>query len=324
MPKTPTPRLTALRFIACLFCLLTIRSEATDINSCHGIILSQARFAMAVADRTPIGAAPISIPTDHDAVFFFNDVLHGNGQVLLHRWYYQDELVSEVTLPIGADRWRTWSRKGLGKRRSGNWRIEVATADGCILTRQALSSNTALPVLTQARELLEQNDLIGARLLVKEKLPEYVAYRSRLEGFLNEDLAIAQIKQSIDEDQLYIADARLTPLESNNRLSNDLKSQLPTLRHTLEAQRNKMNTRTALKISAFELVQRRTLAGGTCPANEAALTEKLSILPDSETLLVSGWSITDRNIEAHLIDQRTGFIHRLVIECPAKMISLSR
>lgn len=277
---------------------------------------------MAVADRTPIGTTPISIPTDHDAVFFFNDVLHGSGQSLLHRWYYQDELISEVTLRIGADRWRTWSRKRLGKRRNGDWRVEVTTADGCLLNQQILPANTALPVLTQARELLKKNDLIGARLLVKEKLPEYVAYRSRLERFLGEDLAVARIKQSIDEGQLYIADARLTPLESDDRLSSDIKKQLPAIRHTLEAQRDQMNTRTALMLSAFQQVQQNTLAGGTCPTDEAALIDKLSILPDNETLLISGWSITERTLEAHLIDQHTGFIHTLMIECPAKILPL--
>jgi hypothetical protein len=316
MPKPLIAKHIIVHFIAGLACLLSIQANATEPHNCHGVTLSQARFAMAVADRAPIGAEPISIPTDHDAVFFFNDVRHGNGQTLQHRWYYQDELVSNVTLRIGSDRWRTWSRKRLGKRRNGDWRVEVTTADGCMLANQVLPANTALPVLTQARELLEQKDLIGARLLVKEKLPEYVAYRSRLESFLNEDLAIAQIEQSIDENQLYIADARLTSLESTRGLNNEIKKQLPALRGTLEAQRNKMNTRTALMLSAFQRVQHNTLSGGGCPADESALVKKLGILPNNETLLISSWSITDRNLEAHLIDQRTGFIHAVTMECP--------
>lgn len=316
MPKPLTPRRTAVHFIAGIACLISIQASAIETEHCHGITLSQARFAMAIADRAPIGATPVSIPTDHDAVFFFNDVRDGSGQTLQHRWYYQDELISNVTLRIGSDRWRTWSRKRLGKRRSGDWRVEVSTTEGCLLTSQILPANTALPVLTQARELLEQKDLIGARLLVKEKLPEYVAYRSRLESFLNEDLAVAQIEQSIDENQLYIADARLTPLERTRGLSDEIKKQLPALRHTLEAQRNKTNTRTALMLSAFQQVQHNTLSGGGCPKDESTLIKKLSILPNSETLLISNWTITQRNLEAHLIDQRTGFIHALTIECP--------
>lgn len=321
MPKLWTPRLIALHFAACIACLLSPFSGATEASICNGITLAEARFAMAVADRTPIGEMPVSIPTDHDAVFFFSDVRHGNGQTLHHRWYYQDELISDVALRIGSDRWRTWSRKRLGQRRSGDWRVEVTTEDNCTLTQQVLPAISALPVLTQARELLKQNDLIGARLLVKEKLPDNVAYRSRLEGFLNEDLAIAQIKQSIDENQLYIADARLTSLESNDSLNSGIGQHLPELRRVLENQREEIKTRTERMLSAFQQVQQRTLTGGTCPATEAELLDKLSILPNSDVLLVSDWSIADHHLEAHLLDQRTGFIHALSVACPAAMVT---
>lgn len=285
-------------------------------DACHGISLAQSRFAMAIADRTPIGQAPTSIPTDHDAVFFFNDIRNGKNQTMLHRWYYQNELVSEVSLAIGGDRWRTWSRKRLGQRRSGDWKIEVVTRDGCVLDTQSLPASIALPVLTEARSLLSQNDLIGARLLVKEMMPEYIAYRSRLENFLNEELALAQAKASIDEGQLYIADARLTQLESIGTLDSKMKEQLGETRNTLEARRQQMNTQTALSLSAFQQTQQRSLNGGDCPSSETQIAQKISILPNNDTLIISAWAQKEHQVEVSLIDQRTGFLHALILDCP--------
>lgn len=270
---------------------------------------------MTIADREPIGPPPLATPTDHSTLFYFTEINNAAGKTLLHRWFYQDELAAEVKLLIGGDRWRTWSRKRLGIRRKNSWRVDVQTLDGCLLSSQTLGPALSLPVLNQARELIQQEDLVGARLLVKNEMANYVPYRSTLEKFLDEELAIAQVAQHVDSAQLYIADARLSQLEQQKNLSAHSVARLPVLREQLEQSRQRINESTTLRLAALERVQYRSLAGGKCPTNEAAIRQRLSVLPTSNELLINSWSQSADGIEVILLDQRTGHMHPLMIGC---------
>ena len=54
-----------------------------------------------------------------------------------HRWYYNDHLMAEVTLPVlGAD-WRAWSSKNLVPMWIGDWRVDVVDMDGSVLESMA-------------------------------------------------------------------------------------------------------------------------------------------------------------------------------------------
>lgn len=294
-----------------LMIALPVHSRAT----CEDISVPRARFAMAIADREPIGPAPVATPTDHNALFFFMEIKNGAGKRMTHQWFYEGELVAETNLAIGADRWRSWSRKYLGKRRSGQWRVLVKTADGCALADQTLDGSTPIPVLEEATALLKNGDVTGARLLVKNEMANNIPFRQRMERFLNQDVAVAQLEQTIDEQQLYIADARLTQLEQQRNLSKVLSEKLPTLRDQLESERANIKSDTSIALAAFQRVQHRTLTGGKCPATEEELLKLLQRIPVGEHLLLSNWSRDDTLLQATFIDQRTGFLHGFTLEC---------
>ena len=283
--------------------------------TCEDISVPRARFAMAVADREPVGPVPVATPTDHNALFFFIEIKNGAGRTMTHQWFYDGELVAETHLAIGANRWRSWSRKYLGKRRSGEWRVLVKTTDGCALADQTLSGGAPIPALEEATALLKNGDVTGARMLVKNEMANNIPFRQRMERFLNQDVAVAQLEHTIDEQQLYIADARLTQLEQQPNLNKALKEKLPSLRAQLESERATIKSETNIALAAFQRVQHRSLSGGKCPASEDELLALLQRMPIANELLLSSWSRDDTQLQATVIDQRTGFLHSLTLEC---------
>jgi len=50
-----------------------------------------------------------------------------------HRWYYNDHLMAEVTLPVRGDNWRTWSSKSVVPMWVGDWRVDVVSSDGSVI-----------------------------------------------------------------------------------------------------------------------------------------------------------------------------------------------
>ena len=69
-----------------LLLLLAVTLPGIGQATCGDTDLPRARFAMAIADREPVGDVLTSVPSDHDFLFFFVEVTDGAGQTLRHRW----------------------------------------------------------------------------------------------------------------------------------------------------------------------------------------------------------------------------------------------
>lgn len=50
-----------------------------------------------------------------------------------HVWYKNNQFAAEYDLPVKGKRWRTYSRKLIGKGASGDWRVEVLDEEGNLL-----------------------------------------------------------------------------------------------------------------------------------------------------------------------------------------------
>ncbi len=58
-------------------------------------------------------------------LYLFTELRGYAGQQLLHRWWYQGELQTEVLLTIEDSPWRTYSEKWLLPAQTGSWRVEI-------------------------------------------------------------------------------------------------------------------------------------------------------------------------------------------------------
>ncbi|WKE65567.1 DUF2914 domain-containing protein [Gallaecimonas kandeliae] len=103
--------------------------------------LSRVVLCRDVVQREPVGVLQgDQLPKGLDKLVLFTEVHGGAGQKLHHRWYFNGALQADIALPLGADRWRTWSQKHI---RPGTWRLEVLSDDGTLLYQHTLVESTA-------------------------------------------------------------------------------------------------------------------------------------------------------------------------------------
>jgi hypothetical protein len=71
-------------------------------------------------------------------LYFFTRVAATRDTTIQHRWYLGDRLHQNVMLSIQANGagYRTYSRTTIGPERAGDWRVELRTEDGRVLTEQ--------------------------------------------------------------------------------------------------------------------------------------------------------------------------------------------
>ncbi|SIO12238.1 Protein of unknown function [Sulfurivirga caldicuralii] len=102
----------------------------------HAIRIARSSLARTIQNREPGELLGESIPRSVRQLYFFTEVANGAGHSLHHRWYYGDTLMADITLPIGSDRYRTWSSKRMSPAWQGRWHIDVTDEKGQVIARK--------------------------------------------------------------------------------------------------------------------------------------------------------------------------------------------
>lgn len=100
--------------------------------------IARAQFASAVQEREPVDEVS-EVSTDQSPVYFFTEVENGEGQTITHRWMRDGEVIAEVPLEVGSDKWRTWSSKELSPDLEGELTVEVVDASGNVLEEASIT-----------------------------------------------------------------------------------------------------------------------------------------------------------------------------------------
>jgi len=104
------------------------------VHAESGLQVDQITFATSIEDRQPIGPGT-SFPADVERVFCFTAINGAEGETSVsHVWYFNDTEMARVPLSIRAASWRTWSSKRIMPYWIGQWRVDVESADGEVLT----------------------------------------------------------------------------------------------------------------------------------------------------------------------------------------------
>lgn len=105
----------------------TLQAQDTPIKE---IQLEDAVICRNVVDRAPIGSGSVFHTTIGSLYCFTKVVGAKTNTAITHHWYLNGKLKSSVTLPVNSASWRTWSSKDIMPGDSGDWMVEVLTADG--------------------------------------------------------------------------------------------------------------------------------------------------------------------------------------------------
>ena len=104
-------------------------------NDTTAVTIAEAVVCRDVEDRTPVGAGDV-FPSDSEKLFCFIRVVGAESEMQIqHKWYYQDQLVATVALPVRSTNWRTYSSKQIGPAMTGEWMVEIGSDQGEILKK---------------------------------------------------------------------------------------------------------------------------------------------------------------------------------------------
>jgi hypothetical protein len=98
------------------------------------LVLEEIHICTAVEDRQPSGVGTV-FPDDLDKIYCFTKI--GGAEDITyvdHVWYFGNDEIARVQLPVKATSWRTWSSKKLNMG-LGNGHVEIVSESGEILGR---------------------------------------------------------------------------------------------------------------------------------------------------------------------------------------------
>ena len=102
-----------------------------------------AQFTTRVEDREPVDSIAF-LENEARNIVFYSDLRGFEGETIVHRWEYGDEVMAEVSFTVGGKRWRVWSSKELLPAWIGDWTVSVVKFDGEIVATESFSYNEKL------------------------------------------------------------------------------------------------------------------------------------------------------------------------------------
>ncbi len=112
-----------------IFMLLAVPGSA----SAAAVSVGEAAVGTAVEDRVLVGQG-FQFDSAVGRLYAFTRIVGAPDETQVsHRWYYGDQLMAEVSLPVRGTNWRTWSTKSVMPEWVGNWRVDVVSEGGDIL-----------------------------------------------------------------------------------------------------------------------------------------------------------------------------------------------
>lgn len=99
-------------------------AQAADLRVADGTITS------AIENQMPVDSID-SYPADFGKLYCFTRIVGAQGNTeVTHVWYYQDNELARVTLPVRSADWRTYSSKRFLPQWAGQWKVVVLDAEG--------------------------------------------------------------------------------------------------------------------------------------------------------------------------------------------------
>ena len=97
------------------------------------VSVGEAAIGTAVEERVLVGQG-FQFDSSVGKLYAYTRIVGAPSETQIsHRWYYGDQLMAEVSLPVRGTDWRTWSTKSMMPQWIGNWRVDVVAEDGSVL-----------------------------------------------------------------------------------------------------------------------------------------------------------------------------------------------
>ncbi|MBL4608598.1 MAG: DUF2914 domain-containing protein [Pseudomonadales bacterium] len=107
--------------------------------------LQRAQLSTGIIKREPQNTLKSQVKLSdlpENRLYMFTE-LHGKaGQIIHHRWIYKNQIMANVPIKVGANRWRCYSSKQVNKDSLGQWVVEITDENGKVLYTQTIHLNS--------------------------------------------------------------------------------------------------------------------------------------------------------------------------------------
>ncbi|MEJ2658157.1 MAG: DUF2914 domain-containing protein [Desulfobacterales bacterium] len=98
------------------------------------LVLEEIHICTAIENREPVGIGTV-FPDNLDKIYCFTKITGAEGTTYVyHVWYFGNDEIARVKLPVKSKSWRTWSSKNLNMG-LGKGHVDVVTESGDVLGR---------------------------------------------------------------------------------------------------------------------------------------------------------------------------------------------
>jgi hypothetical protein len=134
-------RFTRLLCAVCAAVICALAGQAQSFAS--DLKITEMAVTTKVVKGNPIDSVRRISSSSVKALYCFTRISapQGTDTTIKHVWYLNDEAVAEDTMPVKGSHWRTYSRKGVQKGLSGEWRCEALDSDGTLLKSVSFTMN---------------------------------------------------------------------------------------------------------------------------------------------------------------------------------------
>ena len=122
------------KFKALMMCLLSFAFVSAYAED--GV--SRSAFTSAIEEREPVDQIT-ELTNDKTDIYFFTEIKGMKGQVITHRWLYNDQMHAELKFNVGGDRWRVWSNKKLRSDWLGEWTVSIVDEGDNVLIQKSIN-----------------------------------------------------------------------------------------------------------------------------------------------------------------------------------------
>ncbi len=118
------------KIVILLVVVLLFLGTASVAVSANDLTIVDTSITTQISDRLPVDSLN-TVSADVDKLYCYTRITGAVEDTwITHVWYYEDQELARVRLPINSSNWRTWSSKKVLPQWRGTWRVEILDATG--------------------------------------------------------------------------------------------------------------------------------------------------------------------------------------------------
>lgn len=118
-------------------CIILIFSSFICAQDAPTLTVDEQTICTAIEERAPMGADS-SFASDVGKLYCYTKISGAEDTTSVsHVWYLGDEEKAKVELSVKGKNWRTWSSKNIDPSWIGDWKVEVVSANGDVLSTKS-------------------------------------------------------------------------------------------------------------------------------------------------------------------------------------------